>query len=180
MANAYLVFKALHVIGFVSWFGGLFYLVRIFVYHAEIDQKAQELQNSYAEMYALMESRAFKIIATPAMVITWLAGIIMLLITPSWLEQGWMHAKLFFLLGLTGYHFYCKRIIKKFAQNQNPLTSFQFRLLNELPTIFLAGIAFLAVFKSLINFGYLLVGLGIFIGLLYFAAKAYKRKRERN
>ncbi len=175
----HLYLKSLHIIGFVSWFAGLFYLVRMFVYHSEVDEKPAHLQEDWKKQYTLMQWRVYKIICNPAMMITWIFGLLMLINTPSFLSQGWIHVKLFLLVLLTIYHLYCKKIIKKQELNQATFNSFQFRLMNELPTLFLVAIVLLAVVKDLINFLYLFCGVIAFGFLLYIAAKAYKRSRNK-
>lgn len=178
MSNFYLYFKALHIIGFVSWFAGLFYLVRMFVYHAEVNDKPQALQADWKKQFSLMQWRVYKIISTPAMVITWIFGIGMLLLNTYWFTQSWIYLKLALLVGLTYYHFYCRNIIVKLEKDSNNATSFHFRLLNEVPTLFLVAIVLLAVAKDLLNFLYLFLGILAFGITLYFFAKWYKKNRE--
>lgn len=175
----HLYLKSLHIIGFVSWFAGLFYLVRMFVYHAESSDKPEPMQEEWKKQYTAMQWRVYKIICNPAMMITWTCGILMLVNTPSFLQQGWLQTKLVFLVLLTAYHLYCKGIIKKQESGKDTFTSFQFRLLNELPTLFLVIIVLLAVVKDLLNFVYLLLGVLAFGFTLFFAARAYKKFREK-
>lgn len=183
-------FKALHVVGFVAWFAGLFYLVRIFVYHIEANDKSQPEQDILKKQYNIMEWRVYKIITNPAMMITWTAGLVMIITPfvnkniPNYLTDvgspGWMHLKLTLLVLLTIYHVWCKRQIKKLETGQGKLTAFQFRLANEVPTIFLVGISFLAVYgrAGTLSYGYLFGGLIAFSALLYLGASAYKKRRE--
>ena len=174
-----LVFKSLHIIGFVSWFAGLFYLVRMFVNHEEAYARPEPEAQILARQFALMEQRVYKIIINPAMMITWTGGLGMLFMNPSYLSFGWMHLKLLFLILLMGYHFYCKKLVRLYGEGQRPYDSFQLRLLNEVPTVFLASIVFLAVFRTNINYLYLFGGLLLFAGLMYRAAAAYKKRREK-
>ncbi|MCU0324322.1 MAG: protoporphyrinogen oxidase HemJ [Spirosomaceae bacterium] len=176
----HLYLKSLHIVGFVSWFAGLFYLVRMFVYHAEADQKPAHLKEDWKSEFIKMQWRVYKIICNPAMMITWTCGIGMLINSPTFLEQGWMHVKLFLLVLLTGYHIWCKKRIQRLEKNESHITSFQFRLLNELPTLFLVAIVLLAVVKDLLNFVYMFLGVLIFGVLLFVFAKAYKKRREQN
>ena len=177
MTNLYAFSKAMHLIGVVSWFAGLFYLVRIMVYHAEAWAKDSEFGHEMAEQFHLMEGRVYKIIMTPAMVWTWAFGTIMLFVQPMWLQQPWMHVKLFLLVLLTGYHHYLKGHIKKLEANKGwPHT--YYRVLNEVPTIFLAAIVFLAVFKTNINFLYWGLGLGVFILLIGFGIRKMIKKNQ--
>ncbi|MGR3809220.1 protoporphyrinogen oxidase HemJ [Jiulongibacter sp. NS-SX5] len=176
----YLYFKAFHIVGFVSWFAGLFYIVRIFVYHAEADDKPEEMRDEWKKQFALMSERVYKIIMNPAMMITWTCGLLMLGFNHSILQQNWIKVKLVLLVLLTAYHLYCKKIVGKLKRNEKTYNSFQFRLLNELPTLFLVSIVLLAVLKDVLNFLYLFGGVIAFGALLYLIAKAYKKSREKN
>lgn len=180
--NWYFLFKALHFIGFVSWFAGLFYLVRLFVYHREAweqgaeDPEAQVLR----KQYQLMETRLYSIIQNPAMYITLTGGIGMLSLNPAVLQSPWMHIKLSLILALMFYHWSCKRNIKALAKSPTGINSFGYRLYNEVPTLILIAVVMLAVWKSLDG---LWVGLAtlLALGVLFFlAAKLYKRNREKN
>lgn len=173
----YFYFKALHIIGFVSWFAGLFYLVRLFVYHVEAEAKPQPERDILTRQFNIMEWKLYRIITTPAMVITAVFGIGMLVINPDLLEMTWMQLKLVSLVLLIVYHFWCKRIIQKLEKGTNTLNSFNFRLSNEIPTIFLVIIVLFAVIKDNLNYLYVFLGIFAFGLLLYFAAKAYKEKR---
>lgn len=171
--------KALHIIGFVAWFAGLFYLVRIFVYHAEAKDKPQVEQDILVKQYIMMEGRVYQIIATPAMIFTVSCGIGMLASNPVFLTQGWMQIKLVFLACLIGYHLYCGKIAKELAAGTNKNTSFQFRLLNEIPTLFLLAIVLLAVFRSQRNMYFIFGALIFFAILFYVIVKRYKKYREQ-
>lgn len=145
---------------------GMFYLVRIMVYHAMAADRPEPERSILAQQYSLMEWKAYKIILRPAVVITWTFGTIMLCINPAFLEQGWMHLKLLFLLLLTGYTHWCKSHIRQLEAGTSRFGHLHYRAFNEVPTIFLVGIVFLAVFKSGINYVWLLGGLAVFIGLI--------------
>ncbi|GJM35017.1 MAG: membrane protein [Saprospiraceae bacterium] len=176
-----LFFKALHIVGFVAWFAGLFYLVRIFVYHVEAMDKSQPERDILVHQFQQMEWRVYKIIINPAMMITWVAGLIMLYLHGlEWLKVNyWMHAKLPLLFLLIGYQLWCKRLIVRLEKGEKALTSFQFRLANELPTLFLLTIVLLAVFRNSLNFFYAFFGILGFGFALFLAAKAYKQFREK-
>lgn len=177
--TGYLLAKAIHVIGFVAWFAGLFYLVRMFVYHVEAQGKEQPDRDILTRQFNLMERRVYQIICNPAMMITWTAGLVMLFLNGlDWLAaNAWMHIKLTLLVGLTAYHLWTKRIIRQMEGGQFRFSSWQFRLLNEVPTLFLVTIALLAVYRNTLNFLYAFLGLVGFMALLYVGAKAYKRSR---
>ena len=186
-----LTLKALHIIGFVAWFGGMFYLVRMFVYHVEALQKTDPERSILTKQFHLMEWRAYNIIMNPAMMITWTAGLAMLILglftdyAPNYLSTdigtpGWMHLKLTLLVGLTIYHVFCKRLIKQLETESIQMDSFQLRLFNEVPTLFLAAIVFIAVFGKMGQLSYpiLLGGLVLFAGLMYWGARAYRKRRS--
>ncbi len=171
-------FKALHIIGFVSWFAGLFYLVRLFVYHVEAEQKPQPQSEILCKQFNIMAHKLYRIITTPAMVFTLIFGFAMLIQHPDYLSSSWMRIKLALVFLLIGYHFFCKRIIRDLENQTNRLSSFQLRLLNEVPTLFLVSIVLFAVVRDGLNYWYVLIGIAGFSIFLYFAAKAYKRKRD--
>lgn len=145
---AYYWFKAFHLIGVVVWFAGLFYLVRLFVYHAEAAQEPEPAQTILKKQYELMEKRLYNIITTPGMIVTVVMAIGLISTEPEVLKSGWLHIKLALVLGLIGYHHYCKRLMKQLAKDECQWTGQQFRALNEAPTIFLVTIVLLAVFKN--------------------------------
>ena len=171
--------KALHVIGFVSWFAGLFYLVRMFVYHSEAFDMEDPKRSILIQQYNLMEWRVYKIILNPAMMITWTFGLAMIfLYGMDWFKVNyWLHLKLLLLLFLLAYHIYCKGLIKKLESGSSPLSPFQLRLFNEIPTLFLVAISFIAIYKNATNYIYLIIGLAIFSVLLVMGAKAYQKRR---
>ena len=175
--NWYSVSKAMHLIGMVSWMAGLFYLVRLFVYHAEATQKSETERGVLMRQYAIMEGRVNKIIIKPALVITWTFGSMMLAIQPIWLEQPWMWAKLGMLLILTAYTVYCGRHIRYLVQDPQQFSSVYYRAMNEVPTIILVTIVFLAVFRSAINWWYLLLGILLFAGLIFSAIRRLAKKQ---
>jgi putative membrane protein len=175
------LFKSLHVFGFVAWFAGLFYLVRIFVYHTEAMEKPEPDRSILIKEFNAMQWRVYKIICNPGMMITWTCGLIMLYLHGlDWLKVNpWMHVKLLLLIALTVYHLHAKRVILKLERGESYFSSFQFRLWNELPTLFLLSIALLAVYRNTLNFLYAFVGILLFAVLLVMAAKMYKNYREK-
>ncbi|MEN0003640.1 MAG: CopD family protein [Bacteroidota bacterium] len=180
LASLYPFFKALHIVGFVAWFAGLFYLVRIFVYDAEANDRPQPERDILRKQYHIMEWRVYKIIINPAMMITWTFGLLMIFNNGwEWFRLNyWLHLKLLLLILMVVYQLWCKGMISKLEQNKNTLSSFQFRLANELPTIFLLSIVLLAVYRNTLNFLLAFGGILIFGVLLYLGAKWYKRQRE--
>ncbi len=147
----YFYLKALHIIGFVSWFAGLFYLVRLFIYHVEANDRAVEERKVLQEAFELMALRLYNIIMTPAMVVTLICGFGMIGYNPA-VFQSWLHIKLTFVALLVVYHFYNRHILRKLQNKQATFSSYQFRLWNEIATLFLIAIVLIAVFKNTLNF----------------------------
>ncbi len=175
---AYYWFKAFHLIGVVVWFAGLFYLVRLFVYHAEASQQPEPAQTILKNQYQIMEKRLYHIITMPGMVVTVAMAIGLLVTSPEFLKQGWMHIKLAFVVALLVYHFYCGRIMRKLAAGECNWTGQQFRALNEAPTVLLVAIVLLAVFKNSLPTN--LAGLSILAMIILMAAsiQLYAKKRR--
>ena len=145
---AYYWFKYFHLIGVVVWFAGLFYLVRLFVYHAEASEKKEPEQSILKAQYEIMEKRLYNIITNPGMMVTVTMAIGLVSTEPEVLKSGWLHIKLTFVALLLGYHLYCKKIMKQLASGECQWTGQQFRALNEAPTVLLVVIVLLAIFKN--------------------------------
>ena len=146
--EAYLWFKTLHIVGVVVWFAGLFYLVRIFIYHVEAEDLEPDLSLAFKNQYGLMEKRLANIITTPGMVVAVTMAIGLLVAQPSWLQQGWMHAKLGFVAALLVYHWFCYRLMGQLQDGSCQWSGKQLRALNELPTLLLVIVVMLVVFKT--------------------------------
>ena len=146
--EAYLWFKTLHIIGVVVWFAGLFYLVRLFIYHAESNEGDPGIKQAFFKQYSLMEKRLANIITTPGMILAISMAIGLLYMQPSYLYQTWMQAKLIFVTLLIIYHFFCYKLMGQLSNEKFLFTPKQLRALNELPTIFLVLIVMLVVFKN--------------------------------
>jgi putative membrane protein len=177
---AYYWFKAFHLIGVVVWFAGLFYLVRLFVYHAEAAQEQEPAQTILKKQYEIMEKRLYHIITTPGMVVTVAMAIGLLITEPEVLKDSWLHIKLAFVAALLVYHFYCGRIMRRLAAGQCNWTGQQFRALNEAPTVLLVAIVLLAVFKN--NLPTDITAWGIFAMIIVMAAsiQLYAKKRRQD
>jgi len=128
--------------------------------------------------YKVMEGRVKKIILNPAMIFTWICGLGMLALNPAYLQQTWMPVKLIFLVLLTVYHFYCLNISNTIDTQSDKYSDLTFRILNEIPTILLAIIVSLAVFRTTINYYYLAGGITVFIGLIAWGILSYQKKRR--
>ena len=181
--EAYLWFKTLHIVGVVVWFAGLFYLVRLFIYHREAEELEPALRSAFQDQYALMERRLANIITTPGMVVTLVCAAGLLLGNPAWLHQGWMHAKLGFVGALLGYHLLCLRLMGQLQNGTCRWTGRQLRALNELPTLLLVIVVLLVVFKGNFPTGaatWLTVGLVVFMAAsIQFYARWRRLRRER-
>ena len=143
--NTYLLFKSLHLISVISWMAGLLYLPRIFVYHSQ-----NNTQQIISEVFKVMERKLFFYIMTPAMILSWAFGLILIHeIGFDKLGQTWMILKLIFVTLLTFYHFYLGRILRQFKEDLNTHTHKFYRLINEIPTLLLILIIFVAIFKPI-------------------------------
>lgn len=145
---AYSWFKAFHIIGIVVWFAGLFYLVRLFIYHVEANEEPEPARTILKNQYQIMEKRLYSIITTPGMLLTVAMAIGLLTTEPEVLKQTWLHVKLGFVTLLLGYHHYCKRLMKQLAADECRWNSKQLRALNEAPSLMLVVIVLLAIFKN--------------------------------
>lgn len=177
---AYYWYKAFHLIGVVVWFAGLFYLVRLFVYHAEASQQPEPAQTILKNQYEIMEKRLYHIITMPGMVVTVAMAIGLLTTEPAILKDGWMHIKLAFVVALLGYHFYCGRLMKKLAAGECKWSGQQFRALNEAPTVLLVAIVLLAVFKNSLPTDITAWGIFGMIILMAVSIQLYAKKRRQD
>ena len=142
--NFYLLFKSLHLIAVISWMAGLLYLPRIFVYHAETNQDTQK------ETFKTMERKLYNYIMMPAMLLSWLFGILLIHILGFGVfSELWMQIKIFAVVILTYYHFTLGKYLNDFASDNNQKTSKFFRIYNEIPTIILIVVIFVVIFKPL-------------------------------
>ena len=146
--NTYLLFKSIHLIAVISWMAGLLYLPRIFVYHSEavVNNKSEDLISTFK----IMERRLFIYIMNPAMIVSWIFGILLIhTIGIDNFGSLWLQLKLFFVIILTIYHFFLFQCLRKFAENNNPFSPKFYRIINEMPTVLLIFIIIIVVFKPL-------------------------------
>jgi putative membrane protein len=180
--EAYLWFKTLHIVGVVVWFAGLFYLVRLFIYHVEAEELEPELRVPFQQQYSLMEKRLANIITTPGMVVAVSMAICLLIAQPAWLQQGWMHAKLAFVAALLAYHAFCYRVMGQLQAGTFTWNGKQLRALNELPTLLLVIVVMLVVFKTQFPTSaatWFIVGLVVFMaGSIQFYARWRRLRAE--
>ena len=175
--------KSLHLIFVITWFAGLFYIVRLFVYHAEAKQKPQPEQDILIKQYQLMQYRLWYIITWPSAILASIFAFWMLFFTPlgqSWLQMPWMHIKLVFVLLLYGYHIKCHQIFKQLQKNKVKHSSGFFRLWNEGATLILFAVVFLVILKNAINWIFGVLGIIAFSLLLMIGYKFYIKIREKN
>ncbi|WP_029284029.1 CopD family protein [Pedobacter sp. R20-19] len=176
----YYYFVAVHIVFVISWMAGLFYILSLFIYHTEANEKPEPEKSILLQQFTKMEATLWKIICAPAMIISVVAGISMLTLHPMLLQMSWMHVKLGFVIGLLIYHFICQNIVKQLKNNQFKMTSFQLRLWRELATIFMIAIVFVVILKSAINWIYGLIGImGVAMAIMI-AVKLYKNYRLKS
>jgi protoporphyrinogen IX oxidase len=173
----YFYVKALHIIFVVTWFSGLFYVVRLFIYNTEAEEKPEPEKSILHAQLNLMMRRLWYGITWPSAVLTLIFGLWMLYLYHA--LPGWLVTKLFFVLGLYFYHFSLQVVINKQLKGQFPYSSTQLRMWNEVATIFLVAIVLLVVVKDNLSFIYGMLGLGLFILVLMAAIFIYKRLRNQ-
>ena len=173
--------KALHIIFVISWFAGLFYIVRLFIYHTEAQERAELEKKVLSDQFEIMESRLWWIITTPAMILAIIFGTWMLLLNPAYYfgsEGVWMQIKLAFVALLLVYHFVCQKIMTDMKRGQFNWKSNGLRIWNEVATLCLVAIIFLVTLRDSMNWikgtvGFFAVAIGLMMGI-----KLYKRIRK--
>jgi putative membrane protein len=174
----FLYLKALHIIFVVTWFAGLFYIVRLFIYHVEAESKESPVKEILQKQYKLMSKRLWYIITWPSCVLACGFAIWMLYLNPNLLLANWMLIKLGFVGLLLIYHLSCQSIYSNLQKDIVKTTSFKLRIFNEVSTLLLFAIVFLVVLKNTIGWIWGVVGI-IAIGFLLMGGiKLYKRARE--
>jgi protoporphyrinogen IX oxidase len=175
----YLTLKSLHLIFIVTWFSGLFYLVRLFIYHTEAIDNLSLAPNEQliVDRLTLMERRLWYGITCPSCFLTLILGLWLLYENHIYFKQVWMHLKLLMVFLLLLYHLICGHLRKVLAKGETTLSSLQLRYWNEVATIFLVGIVFLVVFKNSVAPFWALGGLGVFAIILISIVRFYKKIR---
>ncbi len=177
--DSYLTIKSLHIIFVVTWFAGLFYMFRLFVYHSEASKKAEPARSILIEQLSIMEKKLWYIITWPSCILTMIFGTWLLILNIGFLTSPWMHIKLFFVGLLLAYQFYGQKVLKKISENPQSYSSISMRLWNEVPTVILIAIVFLVVLKSEISWIWGTLGILGTIGLLTAAIFLYKKSRNK-
>ena len=175
---SFLYIKALHIIFVVTWFAGLFYMPRLFIYFAEANEKPEPDKSILQNQFKLMQRRLWYGITWPSAIVTLGMGLSTWYLYGSF--PGWLQLKLLFVIGLYGYHFYCHRIFRQQQNNVVTWNSTKLRIWNEVATIFLFAIVFLVILKNGLGMTYGLLGLAALILVLLVSIKIYRQIRNRN
>jgi len=173
-----LYIKALHIIFVTTWFAGLFYIVRLFIYHAEARNKEEPACHILQKQYKLMQWRLWYIITWPSAILTFVFGFWLVYGLNFWL-QPWMHVKFGLVGGLFFYQLYCHRIFRKFQNDEETLGAIKLRLLNEVATLFLFAIVFVVVLKNSVTWIWGLGSLVLLSIIIMLAVKLYGKVRKK-
>lgn len=175
----YQIWKSLHIIFVVSWFAGLFYMIRLFIYHTEANTRSAEEKRILHDQFTIMQWRLWYIITTPAMVLTVVFGTLMLITNPAFLKMPWMHIKLAFVGVLLVYHFISQGLMNKLKRGDSKWSTGQLRLWNEVATLILVAIVFLVELQSTLGWlggilGFFGTGIALMLGI-----RLYKKIRSK-
>ncbi|MBE7641431.1 CopD family protein [Salegentibacter sp. BLCTC] len=176
----YQYIKALHLIFVITWFAGLFYIPRLFIYHIEATQKPEPEKSILAAQLKLMTKRLWFIITWPSAILASLFAFLLLHLSPGWLSQDWMLVKLGFVVLLYAYHFKTHLIFKELQNDVVKWTSNQMRLWNEVSTLILFSVIFLVIVRDALNWIYGVLGIFLLAAMLMLGVKIYKRIRAKN
>lgn len=173
---SYLYLKALHIIFVVTWFSGLFYIVRLFIYHTEADSKPKNERDILIPQYKLMTRRLWYIITWPSAIITLILGLSLLY---NYIPDipNWLWIKIVFVIALFIYQIYCHVIFRNLQKDVIKFSGQQLRIWNEVSTVFLFCIVFLVVLKNALNMLWGVIGIFALIGILMFGIRLYKKLR---
>lgn len=176
----FLYLKALHIIFVTTWFAGLFYIIRLFIYFKEAEDKPELESAILRKQYLLMSKRLWYIITWPSAVLASIFAFWMLWEIPTYLTESWMLIKLGFVAALYLYHYSCQIIINQMKQGEIKFSSFALRIWNEVATIILFAAVFLVVLRSAINWIYGVLGIVLVSIILMVGIKLYKKIRAKN
>jgi putative membrane protein len=175
----FLYVKSLHIIFVVTWFAGLFYIVRLFIYHVEAEKKEEPAKEILQTQYKLMSKRLWYMITWPSAILASSFAFWMLYKNPYYLKMPWMHIKLTFVLALYFYHYSCQKIFTQLQNNIIKYSGLQLRIWNEIATIILFAIVFLVTLQNAISWIWGIVGIILFGLLMMLSIKLYKKIREK-
>jgi putative membrane protein len=171
--------KSLHLIFVITWFAGLFYIVRLFVYQIEANDKPSPEKEILQKQYKIMTYRLWYIITWPSAVLATIFALLLLHLNPGFIEMPWMQVKLGFVVLLFIYHFKCHKIYTELQNDTIKYTSNFMRLWNEGATIILFAVVFLVILKNAINWIYGVIGIILFSVIIMLGFKFYKRIRDK-
>ena len=172
--------KSLHLIFVITWFAGLFYIVRLFVYQIEANEKPSPEKEILQNQYKIMTYRLWYIITWPSAILATLFAVCLLVLMPDWLQMPWMHVKLGFVFLLYLYHYKCHKIYLHLQKNEMKYSSNFMRIWNEGATIILFAVVFLVILKNAVNWIYGVIGIVLFSVLIMLGIQFYKKIREKN
>lgn len=178
----YTIIKAIHIIFMVSYFAGIFYLVRLFVYYKDTDSFEDQKKQILREQYIFMARRLWNIITVPAGVIMLASGLTMIFLNFGLMQTPWFHLKLTFLVGLAFYHFWCwKKVLqmKILAGNTLPIANIKLRQANEIATFILFLVVFTVILKSMVidYWWQLIVGFFVLVIAIMMTVKLVNKKK---
>jgi len=180
MIEYYNYIKSLHLIFVITWFAGLFYIPRLFVYQIEAAQQPSPEKEILGKQLKLMAKRLWFIITWPSAILATTFAIWLLILMPEWLQEPWMHVKLGFIVLLIAYHLKSHHIYKQLQNDIIKWSSNQMRMWNEGSTIILFSVIFLVIVRDAVNWIFGLIGIISLSILLMFGIKLYKRIRDKN
>ena len=172
--------KSFHLIFVITWFAGLFYIPRLFVYQIESFYKPSPEKEILGKQLKLMSKRLWYIITWPSAILATIFAVWLLILQPFWLEQPWMHVKLVFVILLIIYHFKTHQYFKQLQKDDVKKTSSFMRIWNEGATFILFAVVFLVILKNAINWVYGIIGLIVLGVLIMLGFKVYKNIRAKN
>ena len=172
--------KALHLIFVITWFAGLFYIPRLFIYHIEATDKPEPQKSILTDQFKLMTRRLWFIITWPSAILATFFAIWLLILVPGWLQQNWMLVKLGFVVLLFAYHIKCHFIFKDLQEDIIKWSSNQMRIWNEGSTIILFAVIFLVIVRDAVNWIFGVIGIFLLGIILMLGIKLYKRIRTKN
>jgi len=172
--------KSLHLIFVVTWFAGLFYIPRLFIYQIEASQRPSPDREILGEQLKKMAKRLWYIITWPSAVLCTLFAVWLLILMPAWLQQPWMQVKLGFVALLFAYHLKCQQIFSQLQRDRYRYSSKSMRIFNEGATLILFAVVFLVILKNAFNWIYGLVGIILLGILLMLGIRLYKKIRDRD
>ena len=172
--------KSLHLIFVITWFAGLFYIVRLFVYQIEASHKPSPDKEILQSQYKIMTYRLWYIITWPSAILATIFALWLLILMPAWLQMPWMHVKLGFVFALFLYHGKCQQIYNHLQKDDVKYSSNFMRLWNEGATIILFAVVFLVILKNAFNWIYGVLGIFLFSIIIMLGFKFYKKIRQQN